>query len=155
MTTKGKTARTLFLLGVECGGTRTSAMMMRTDTGERQTWEGGPSNLRLRTDDQLLAVFRNLRKAFPAPDSLAIGMAGVRTAADTERIQKLANEVWPGVPCATSHDLEPALAAAPRIPAKRGGFLPQILVLSGTGSCCPTMRSGSARRAVAAPSRRA
>ncbi len=145
MTTKGKKGKTLFLLGVECGGTRTSAMMMRTDTGERQTWEGGPSNLRLRTDDQLLAVFRNLRKAFPAPDSLAIGMAGVRTAADTERIQKLANEVWPGVPCATSHDLEPALAAAPRIPAKRGGFLPQILVLSGTGSCCLGVAAGGKR----------
>lgn len=136
MTTKSNAVRGVFLLGVECGGTRTTAMMLRTDTGERLTWEGGPANLRLRTDEQLLSVFRSLGKALPQPDSIAIGMAGVRTAADTERIQRLANQVWPGVPCATSHDLEPAIAAAPRIPAKRGGFLSQVLVLSGTGSCC-------------------
>ncbi|MBI3869259.1 MAG: N-acetylmuramic acid 6-phosphate etherase [Verrucomicrobia bacterium] len=125
------------LLGIECGGTRTSAVFEDGATGKRSEWSGGPSNLRLLSDSQHLRHFRSIHNAFPPPDAIAIGMAGVRTNADIQRIRQLIHRVWPKVPCHVSHDLEPALAAAPT-PARDGKTprLTRVLILSGTGSCC-------------------
>ena len=126
-------------LGIECGGTRSTGMLERSDTRERLLWDGGPANLRLMSDAQLVRHFASIRKALPRPTAIAIGMAGVRTPADRERIVKTAAEVWPGIPCFASHDLETAIAAAPEIPRKNGKQqrpAARVLLLSGTGSCC-------------------
>lgn len=125
------------LLGIECGGTRTSAVFEHGMTAKQSNWSGGPSNLRLLSDTQHLKNFQAIRDAFPMPHGIAVGMAGVRTNADIRRIGKLVQQVWPEVPSYISHDLEPALAAAPS--PQRGGRvlnLTRVLILSGTGSCC-------------------
>jgi len=118
------------LLGIECGGTRTVALLVHGHEVLRH--EAGPANLRLVTDRQLLRHFRALRKRLNiSPDAIGIGMAGARTAALQKRILVAAGKVWPGVPCRATSDLETALAAAPA-----AGRTHQVLILSGTGSCC-------------------
>lgn len=118
------------LLGIECGGTRTVALLVHGREVLRH--EAGPANLRLVTDPQLLRHFRALRKRLNiSPDAIGIGMAGARTAALQKRILVAAGKVWPGVPCRATSDLETALAAAPA-----AGRTHQVLILSGTGSCC-------------------
>jgi N-acetylmuramic acid 6-phosphate etherase len=121
------------LLGVECGGTRTTAAFC-TATGATFQTVFGPANLRLLTDSELEARLCQIAdwaaSKHATPDSVAIGMAGARTDADRARIRTIAERLWPGVPCHATNDLETALAAAD--PAER----PKVLILSGTGSCC-------------------
>jgi N-acetylmuramic acid 6-phosphate etherase len=122
-------------LGIEAGGTRTTACLV-TATGQ-VVWqqEAGPANLRLLTDDQLLRHLQGL--ALPdgtALTAIGIGMAGARTPADWARITKAAAQVWPGIPCHATNDLETALRAEPSTNSKKP--LARLLVLSGTGSCC-------------------
>ncbi len=99
--------------------------------------EFGPGNLRLLDDDALLAHFQemsNLSRQTPKPlGGLAIGMAGARVEADRQRIRAAAAEVWPKVPCYATNDLETALATDIVPPGRNAA---QVLVLSGTGSCC-------------------
>ncbi len=120
------------LLGIECGGTRTVALLVRGSDVTRL--EAGPANLRLVTDAQLIRHFRALRDRLPAPvhpNAIGIGMAGARTATLQKRILHAAETVWPGVPCRATNDLETALATA-----TTGERTNKILILSGTGSCC-------------------
>ena len=121
-------AATLFL-GIECGGTRTVALLADSAGNQLQRLEAGPANLRLLPDAQLLRHFRDLAKNFPPPAALGIGMAGARTEADRNRIRAAAARVWLRVPCTATNDLETALAAAGETEQ------PRVLVLSGTGSC--------------------
>lgn len=125
-------------LGIECGGTHTSAVFEEGLSGQRHEWSGGPSNLRLLSDAQHLRNFSSIQKAFPSPvAAIAICMAGVRTDADRSRIRGLAHQIWPGTPCHVTHDLDSALAAAPLPKGLRPQQTPhRVLVLSGTGSCC-------------------
>src|SRR5688572_1828644 len=120
-------------LGIECGGTRTVAIFADEKGALLQRETGGPANLKLLDDAALLRHFTNLASAFPAPNALAIGMAGARTEADFSRIGRVVEKIWPGVPSRLTNDLETALAAAPVPPVKPDL---RILVLSGTGSCC-------------------
>ena len=131
------------LLGIECGATRSVALFVQGDVVRRL--EGGPANLKLLTDAQLVRHFRELclvHQGLAAPQALAIGMAGARIEEDHERIIRAAAKVWPGVPCRPSNDLETGLAAAEepqsgkRKQTPHPRPLPRVLVLSGTGSCC-------------------
>ncbi len=74
------------------------------------------------------------RKAETPLGGIGIGMAGARTESDRQRIRAAAAKAWPNVPCYATNDLETALAAVDgqvkTTPAA------QILILSGTGSCC-------------------
>jgi len=134
------------LLGVEAGGTSTIAVMEEWDGNGRREIIAGPANLRLLTDSQLSCHFRTIANGLPRPDAVAIGMAGARTEADRERIRRAAVKVWPGVPCYATNDLETALIAADdavtavydRRRKRRSKNAPtvNVLVLSGTGSCC-------------------
>ncbi len=121
-------------LGIECGGTRTVALLADAGGKQLKRIESGPANLRLLDAAQLAKHFRALAKSFPHPTALGIGMAGARTEADRHRIRAAAAKAWPRVPCVATNDLETALAAAPvtrlQTPVTR------VLVLSGTGSCC-------------------
>ena len=136
-------------LGIECGATHSVALFVQGDVVRRV--EGGAANLKLMTDAQMVRHFRRLRavhQGLREPRAMAIGMAGARIAADHERIVRAAAQVWPGVPCRPSNDLETGLAAAEVPSEKRKAEsgkrkrknvarpMPRVLVLSGTGSCC-------------------
>ncbi len=123
-----------FYLGIEAGGTRTTVCLANTAGEIALQHEAGPANLRLLNDEQLLKHFRSLPSLPETPAAIGIGMAGARTAADRERIVKAAAQVWPGIPCHPTNDLETALLAEPFSNPKKP--LPRVLVLSGTGSCC-------------------
>lgn len=118
-------------LGIEAGGTRTSACWMEASGTVSHPKIFGPANLRLLSDPQLLQHFRTVAAAFPKPIAVGIGMAGARTEPDRNRIRTAARRVWPQAHSLATHDLETALAAADTPPDRA-----LILVLSGTGSCC-------------------
>lgn len=123
-------------LGIEGGGTHTTALL--ADASGRALFQGafGPGNVRLLKDDGLKSLFRAIVRKLSAkvvPSSIAIGMAGARTPADRKRITSAAAAVWKEVPCLATNDLETALMAAPET---KGGVAARVLVLSGTGSCC-------------------
>lgn len=122
------------ILGIECGGTHTVAL--RCQGRNVQEWRGGPANLRLLSDARLRRHFRAICQALGTADAIGIGMAGARTETDWARIRRVAAAVWPGVPCLATNDLETALAASSPPLSPQPSALPQILVLSGTGSCC-------------------
>lgn len=135
------------LLGIEGGGTRTVALAAEMSGALIRRFDGGPGNLRLLDDAELEARLSEIRRSMPAPAAVAIGLAGACTDRDRERIRRAAARVWPRVPSLATNDLDTALAAAPR--PRHPGRTCQILVLSGTGSCCygrrpngPTVRVG-------------
>jgi len=125
-------------LGIEGGGTKTTAIAESDLPGKRVERRLGPGNLRLLSDVQLRRLFRQIARATPHPVAIGIGLAGARTARDRGRVQAAAATVWPGVPCRATHDLETALRADARVAA---GTAPpegwtRVLILCGTGSCC-------------------
>ncbi len=135
MTKTDQTTAPLYL-GIECGGTRSIALLSDASGKQLVRVEAGAANLKLLNDPQLLAHFRKLNALLKNPRGvvgLAIGMAGARTETDRSRIRVAAEKVWPDIPCYATNDLETALAAAETL---QGETLPRVLVLSGTGSCC-------------------
>ena len=124
-------------LGLDCGGTRSVAIY--EGVGETRRAEAGPGNVRLLSEAQLLALFRELKsvhKNLPAPAAVAIGMAGARLDSDRARVRRAAEKIWPGVPCSAWGDLDTALAAAEldeRVGENKLSAL--VVALSGTGSC--------------------
>src|SRR5687768_2064634 len=132
-------------LGIEAGGTRTTAIVEEWAGAYSAPIEAGPANLRLLSDIQLRKHFSGIAKRLPRPDALAIGMAGARSETDRQRIRAAAALAWAGVPCHATYDLETALMAADEpsahlhedeLPVHRIRLIPRVLVLSGTGSCC-------------------
>jgi len=97
-----------------------------------QRIEAGPANWRLVGPARLLKQLRQLARQFPAPASVAIGLAGVRGDDDRGQVRAVAAQVWRDVPIHTCHDLETALWAAGGSPET----MPRVIALSGTGSCC-------------------
>ncbi len=120
-------------LGIECGGTRTVAIVADERGALLQRETSGPANLKLLNDAALLQHFAGLAHSLPVPNALAIGMAGARTAGDFARMAQVADQVWPEIPRQFTNDLQTALAAAP-FPSQQPDL--RVLVLSGTGSCC-------------------
>ena len=124
------TSTTTFL-GIEGGGTHTTALLADPNGRELKRAEAGIGNLRLLTDDALLSLLQTLASAFPTPTALGIGLAGAREETDRSRIRAAAAIVWPGIPSWVGNDLDTALAAAAVDPSET-----RVLILSGTGSCC-------------------
>lgn len=131
------------LLGIEAGATRTTARWESDDATQALEQVFPAANLQLLDDPTLVARLSEIGRRFPHPRALALGMAGTRTPADRERLQRAIARVWPSIPCHATHDLDLALAAddaadaadAARADAPRP-HVPTVLVLSGTGSCC-------------------
>ncbi|MHB8521796.1 MAG: N-acetylmuramic acid 6-phosphate etherase [Limisphaerales bacterium] len=134
MRVRAKESAEPLFLGIECGGTRTVALLVDARLRLLQRVVAGPANMRLLSEPELVRHLRSLAHAFPRPAAVGIGMAGVREGADRARVVKLAEKVWPGIPCYANHDLETALAAAEI--GSRVAAVPRVIVLSGTGSCC-------------------
>ena len=122
------------LLGIECGGTRTVAILVDGNGQLIERHESVGSNIRLVNDTQLVDCFRALASRFPQPAGLGIGMAGVREAEDRRRALLAAAIVWPDVPCMVGNDLETALATEPL--AADSPVAARVLIISGTGSSC-------------------
>jgi N-acetylmuramic acid 6-phosphate etherase len=120
------------VLGIESGGTRTIALAASDSGLELRRREFGPANLRLLDDRQLRQHFAVIAREMPRPSALAIGMAGARTEQDRERIRTAAAAAWKSVPCLATNDLETALKAVPSTKFVEAN----VLILSGTGSCC-------------------
>lgn len=122
-------------LGVECGGTRTVAIL--ADSGQQclqRLERNGAANLRLMTETQLADLFRGIAGQIARPDAVGIGMAGVLEEAERRLVRETAAKVWPGIPCWAGNDLETALAAAR---GKNGKLAQvQVIVISGTGASC-------------------
>jgi N-acetylmuramic acid 6-phosphate etherase len=125
-------------LGIECGGTRSVALLSQGGTAPTLRAEFGPANLQLLSNGEVLEHFTRIKefqaKAGAPLAGIAIGMAGTRTESDRQRVRTAAAKVWPGVRCHATSDLETALAAG----ESGRGAKPEarILMLSGTGSCC-------------------
>jgi N-acetylmuramic acid 6-phosphate etherase len=124
-------------LGIEGGGTRTVALLADQRGKILFRVESGPLNLKLTSDDVVLHRLHEIQRSLPSrPTSLAICLAGCRTAIDRARARALADSVWPGIPAYLGNDLDSALASA---------FGPEgsgVIIISGTGSCVYG-RSGS------------
>ena len=114
-------------LGIEGGGTRTTALLADSRGREIHRASFGPGNVRLLDDRALVRLFRNIAKQFEKPTAIGLGLAGARNAKDRTRVQTAVEKVWKGTPCHVTHDLEIALADFNSA---------AVLVLSGTGSCC-------------------
>ena len=123
-------------LGIEGGGTRSTAILADANGQSLLELQGGPANLALLSDRQLLWVLRSYASRLPLKGrrlaGIAIGLAGARTPAQWECIRQAAQRIWPGIPCLATNDLETALAAATPDPSATV----RVLILSGTGSCC-------------------
>jgi N-acetylmuramic acid 6-phosphate etherase len=122
------------LLGLECGGTRTVALLAAPDGRCLRRVEAGPANMRLMSDTQMVALFKSVAKQMPRPAALGIGMAGVLDPAERRRVREAAARAWPGIPCWAGNDLETALAAADEPGVK--ACPTRVILISGTGSCC-------------------
>lgn len=124
------------VLGLEGGATRTTVAVAGGVSSGRFDFELGPSNVRMMSDRELVWRLREAEARLPVPATrlaaVAIGLAGVRTDSDRDRIRRAAARVFPGVPCVATDDLQTALEAAPPVALAAA----RVLILSGTGSCC-------------------
>ena len=121
-------------LGIEGGGTRTVALLADGSGHILRRLETGPANMKLLTEAQLTRHFRSIAAALPLPDALGIGLSGAWTEADFRKIRSASATAWPRIPCYATNDLETALTAAAG--GTRADRIPQVLVVSGTGSGC-------------------
>ncbi len=136
-------------LGIDGGGTRSVAAY--ECGGVRRRLEGGPGNLRLLSDAQLLALFTSLRAVhdgLPEPRTVAIGMASARLETDRARLRSFAAKVWPASPCLATDDLETALAAAEHDAESSAPRDALVIALAGTGSCFFGKNSAGAKMKV-------
>lgn len=117
------------VIGIEGGGTKTIAIAAQADATQTRI-ELGPGNVRLLTDKDLHKLFGEIAAMCPTPTAVGVGMAGMREEADERRIRSVVEAVWGRVRVAITHDLAIALAAA------KTDSKTNVLVLSGTGSCC-------------------
>ena len=124
----------MIILGIEGGGTRTSALLVNSANNDvLGTISAGPGNLRLLSGEALASLLGEIRSQLPVePDRIGIGFAGVRSEGDRERLTRAVATLWPGVPAVVTDDLIVALESA----EWRSDCAAQVLLLSGTGSCC-------------------
>ena len=121
-------------LGIEGGGTRTVAVAANQKGELLARAEAGPANLTLLDTPSLIELLRLLASHLPRPDSVAIGLAGSWSDRDRQRIRAASDKAWPEIPCYPTNDLETALTAAGH--RKSDDYAGQVLIVSGTGSCC-------------------
>ena len=120
-------------VGIECGGTRTTVVGMSNlgQVIQRESFSAG--NLQLLSEVQLRDLFANIRESFDVPQSIGIGMAGLRSVADRRRVRDAMKRVWPKAKHYVTNDLETILSA---VPEPEASSFARVLLVAGTGSCC-------------------
>jgi N-acetylmuramic acid 6-phosphate etherase len=152
-----------WLLGIECGGSHTTAALAAaptaasTDGGStpaeedagQVVWTLGPANFRLTSDEGWRALFAELcarlGERWPAAVSaVGLAVAGARHPEQHAHLEELFRASMGGgaaaaaVPISVSHDLDSALLASGPIGTERA----RAVVIAGTGSCCYGRRAG-------------
>lgn len=124
----------MILLGIEGGGTRTTVLLVdEASDAVLAEFTAGPGNIHLLPGEALDHHLREIRERLPVmPDRIGIGLAGVRAEGDRLRVSAAVGRQWPGVPCRVSDDLVLALETTDW----RADCVAQVLLVSGTGSCC-------------------
>lgn len=115
------------ILGVEGGGSKTGWVLLRqvgSDTEVLDQGELPSANLILITDDQLRQLFSRLPSAFTRA---GVFLAGCKTEADRNRLQKVCEDFWPDAQIVVGSDRDSGFAAA-------FGAGDGIAVISGSGS---------------------
>lgn len=126
-----------YVVGIDGGGTGTSAVLTTSD-GKVVAWGfGGPANVQAVGDDEAL---RSISTALagvlgshsdpagsPHIAAISLGLAGMHTLEDRERFGSLVAPLIPGSAVSIWTDADVALAAAT-------GDQPGIVVIAGTGS---------------------
>ena len=117
-----------WVLGVESGGTRTSAILVDAGGHIVARADAAACNLKLLGDMAVVGVMRQIKRQLPAaPSRIAWCGAGVRTERDRKRALGLLARVWPGIPCTAASDRESGLLAG-------CGGAEGVLVIAGTGA---------------------
>src|SRR2546423_11995509 len=83
------------ILGVEGGGTKTSWVLVESESGSFAIVDQGklpPSNFRLVSTERLRAIFQQMPGE---TDRVGLFLAGCGTEADRSALRKLSAEVWP------------------------------------------------------------
>ncbi|MFM9001085.1 MAG: hypothetical protein ACKORB_05610 [Opitutia bacterium] len=85
----------MILLGIEGGGTRTTALLVDGEGRELASVSMGPGNVRLLDGEGLRALLSGIRDRLPArPARIGAGMAGVRTAGDRGHARPRHRRPW-------------------------------------------------------------
>jgi N-acetylmuramic acid 6-phosphate etherase len=118
-------------LGIEGGATRSTAVLMDANGRVLKRAEGGPCNLVLISDAQVLKLWKGFRQQLTAsaapPAAVGIFLAGNRRPADAARMIRLMEIVWPRSRHVVGNDSLSAMAAAL-------GNGDGIVLICGTGS---------------------
>lgn len=128
MSEGNESKRTPRLLGIEGGGTHTTAAYKVGNKIATETFSAG--NIYLLSDEDLQNLFQQINARFPEADCVVAGMAGARSETDFQRIQTILQSLWTDAKCVGTNDLEVGIA--------NGEFTqnaPKILLVAGTGSC--------------------
>jgi N-acetylmuramic acid 6-phosphate etherase len=123
-----KSARTFF--GIEGGATRSSGILIDEKGKILKRVEGGPCNLRLVKDADVLKLWKQWKKEispFTFPETVGAFLAGCRTSSDKSHIRRLLKTIWPTSHSMVGNDTVSAMAAAL-------GNEDGIIVICGTGS---------------------
>lgn len=119
-------------LGIEGGATRSSAIWMNDSGTIIKRLKGGPCNIRLAKDSDILQLWKQWRKEMSKtgesqPHAIGAFLAGCRTHSDKARIRRILSSVWPGAHFTVGNDTVSAIAAAL-------GNDDGIILICGTGS---------------------
>jgi len=119
-------------LGIEGGASRTTAVLMDAKGHILKRTEGGPSNLRLTKNTEILRLWKQFQKElstskFSQPTAVGAFLAGCRTHVDKAHVRRLLQAVWPHARYVVGNDTMSAFAAAL-------GENDGIVLICGTGS---------------------
>ncbi|MCX7872706.1 MAG: N-acetylmuramic acid 6-phosphate etherase, partial [Verrucomicrobiae bacterium] len=116
------------LLGIEGGGTHTTAVYKVGNRVETETF--GPGNIYTVSEEQLRELFEQIHNRFSEVDCVVAGMAGARNESDFQKICLILQSLWKDAECVGTNDLEVGIANA-----EETNNVPAILLIAGTGSC--------------------
>jgi len=125
--------------GIEGGATRSSGILLDQNGKVLKRVDGGPCNVRLSKDHELLRLWKQWKKELchvtkQSPSIIGAFLAGCRTHSDKARVRRLIKNVWSDSNAVIGNDSLSALAAAL-------GNDDGIIVICGTGSIVRARRN--------------
>lgn len=116
-------------VGIEGGATHTTAVLMNAEGEVVKRAEGGPCNLRLIEDSQMVHLWEKIHKNLGSPSPAAVGafLAGCRVGSDEARILRNLKKVWSRSRYMVGNDTHSGFSAA-------FGGGEGIILICGTGS---------------------